>query len=480
MGVTGVDAMAGRAVDELSGGEVQRVWLATCLAQDTGVLLLDEPTTFLDLRYRVEILDLVRDLADEHGVAVGVVLHDLNQASAVADRVVLLHDGAVLASGEPGEVLTAQRLSAAYGHPDRGVHRTGHRPCHRAPGGAAPRPPPRPHRPFDERKRTVMTRRFVAAALAAGLLLAGCGTTEEPAPAAGDARAAAGPVTFTDSRGKTVTLDAPATTVVGLEWGEVEMLVSLGVQPVGVADVKGYATWNTAAKLDAGVKDVGTRTEPSVDSIAALQPDLVVMGSDAAATLAPQVEKFAPVLVTKGSDASRNLDRMREDLKLIATAVGRTAEGEKLLADLDAAVADGKKRIADAGAAGRHFAIADGWKEGSSISIRMFGQGALVSQVGIALGLRNAWDGKTDPAWGLGQTDVEGLNALKDKDLHFFYNASDGTDVFADGLDTNAIWTALPFVAQDKLHRMPDGIWTFGGPLSCQQYLDQLVKVYAP
>jgi iron complex transport system ATP-binding protein len=117
MTVTGVDTMAGRAVHELSGGELQRVWLATCLAQDTRVLLLDEPTTFLDLRYQVEILDLVRDLADEHGVAVGVVLHDLNQAAAIADRVVLLNDGRVVATGEPAEVLTPQRLTDAYGIP---------------------------------------------------------------------------------------------------------------------------------------------------------------------------------------------------------------------------------------------------------------------------------------------------------------------------------------------------------------------------
>ncbi|HYN96028.1 MAG TPA: ABC transporter ATP-binding protein [Pilimelia sp.] len=117
MTVTGVEPMAGRAVDELSGGELQRVWLATCLAQDTRVLLLDEPTTFLDLRYQVEILDLVRDLADEHGVAVGVVLHDLNQAAAVADRVVLLHGGVVLASGDPVDVFTPDRLSTAYGIP---------------------------------------------------------------------------------------------------------------------------------------------------------------------------------------------------------------------------------------------------------------------------------------------------------------------------------------------------------------------------
>lgn len=115
MEVTGVTSMADRGVDELSGGELQRVWLATCLAQDTGVLLLDEPTTYLDLRYQVEILDLVRDLADDHGVAVGVVLHDLNQAAAVADHVVLLRSGVVQASGAPVDVLTADLLSETYG-----------------------------------------------------------------------------------------------------------------------------------------------------------------------------------------------------------------------------------------------------------------------------------------------------------------------------------------------------------------------------
>jgi ferric hydroxamate transport system ATP-binding protein len=115
MEVTGLADMADRAVDELSGGELQRVWLATCLAQQTKVLLLDEPTTFLDLRYQVEILDLVRELADHHGVAVGVVLHDLNQAAAIADQLVLLHDRRVRASGTPAEVLTEDVLSETYG-----------------------------------------------------------------------------------------------------------------------------------------------------------------------------------------------------------------------------------------------------------------------------------------------------------------------------------------------------------------------------
>ncbi len=115
MDVTGVTEMAARGVDELSGGELQRVWLATCLAQDTGVLLLDEPTTFLDLRYQVEVLDLVRELADDHGVAVGLVLHDLNQAAAVADTVALLDRGRVRATGRPGDVLTSEELTETYG-----------------------------------------------------------------------------------------------------------------------------------------------------------------------------------------------------------------------------------------------------------------------------------------------------------------------------------------------------------------------------
>ncbi|WP_448320981.1 ABC transporter ATP-binding protein [Streptomyces sp. CO7] len=115
LALTGTTGLADRGAEHLSGGQLQRVWLAGCLAQETGVLLLDEPTTYLDLRYQVELLDLIRDLADDHGIAVGVVLHDLDQTAAVADRVVLLHDGRIVADGTPAEVLTPERLTATYG-----------------------------------------------------------------------------------------------------------------------------------------------------------------------------------------------------------------------------------------------------------------------------------------------------------------------------------------------------------------------------
>jgi ABC-type Fe3+-hydroxamate transport system substrate-binding protein len=319
------------------------------------------------------------------------------------------------------------------------------------------------------------------AAMFAVLVLGACGTTEpasETAAPAANPTAAAGPITVTDGRGKQITLDKPATKVVGLEWAEVEMLVSLGVMPVAAADVKGYGTWVTAAKLDPSVKDVGTRSEPSVDSIAALQPDLVVMEAERDSALVGQLEKFVPVIVTKASDASGNLTRMRDDFMMIATAVGKAAEAKTVLADLDATLADGKQKIAAAGVAGQPFVMADGYEEGSTIAIRMFGKGALVSDIATELGLKNAWTGKVDKVWGLGNTDVEGLTALKDDKVRFFYNASDGNDVFADGLADNAIWKELPFVANKQVIRLPDGIWTFGGPASCKQYAEAVVKAY--
>ncbi|WP_308296842.1 ABC transporter ATP-binding protein [Streptomyces sp. ISL-44] len=113
--VTDAAPLVDRRLDELSGGERQRAWLAMVLAQRAGVLLLDEPTTYLDMRHQFEVLDVVRRLAGEHGIACGVVLHDLMQAAAYADEVVVVADGAVAASGAPDEVLTPDVIHDAFG-----------------------------------------------------------------------------------------------------------------------------------------------------------------------------------------------------------------------------------------------------------------------------------------------------------------------------------------------------------------------------
>ncbi len=115
MDATGLAGFAGRVVSELSGGERQRVWVAVALAQQAPLLLLDEPTTFLDIRHQLELLELLRGLADDAGRAVVAVLHDLNHAAAFADRLVVLGEGRVLAQGRPAEVLRPELVRAAFG-----------------------------------------------------------------------------------------------------------------------------------------------------------------------------------------------------------------------------------------------------------------------------------------------------------------------------------------------------------------------------
>ena len=111
---TNTEDLAERHVDQLSGGQRQRVWVALLLAQQTPVMLLDEPTTFLDIAHQYELLDLLRTLNAE-GKTVVAVLHDLNQAARYADHLVLMKEGRVVATGSPADLLTAERVGEVFG-----------------------------------------------------------------------------------------------------------------------------------------------------------------------------------------------------------------------------------------------------------------------------------------------------------------------------------------------------------------------------
>ncbi|MEH6377653.1 ABC transporter ATP-binding protein [Streptomyces sp. KLMMK] len=111
---TGTDVLRDRPVDQLSGGQRQRAWIALALAQDTPLLLLDEPTTFLDLRHQLDVLDLVEELNTEAGRTVVMVLHDLGQAARYADHLVVMCDGRPAAAGPPADVLTAELVEEVF------------------------------------------------------------------------------------------------------------------------------------------------------------------------------------------------------------------------------------------------------------------------------------------------------------------------------------------------------------------------------
>jgi len=116
MQATRITELADRLVDELSGGQRQRVWIAMVLAQETPILLLDEPTTFLDIAHQIELLELLADL-NAAGRTVVAVLHDLNPACRYASHLVAMRDGAILAEGRPSEVVTEALVEAVFGLP---------------------------------------------------------------------------------------------------------------------------------------------------------------------------------------------------------------------------------------------------------------------------------------------------------------------------------------------------------------------------
>ncbi|XWX59721.1 ABC transporter ATP-binding protein [Clavibacter nebraskensis] len=116
MAATGVADLAARHVDELSGGQRQRVWVAMALAQQTPVLLLDEPTTFLDIAHQIELLDLLADLHRD-GSTIVAVLHDLNHAARYADHLIVMKDGRVVSSGAPRDIVTAELVEEVFGLP---------------------------------------------------------------------------------------------------------------------------------------------------------------------------------------------------------------------------------------------------------------------------------------------------------------------------------------------------------------------------
>ena len=115
MSIMDITELANNDIDELSGGQRQRVWIAMALAQQTDILFLDEPTTFLDITYQVEILDLLTDLNRKHGTTIVMVLHDINLSARYADYIFALRKGKLIVEGEPSKVITSTLVKDIFG-----------------------------------------------------------------------------------------------------------------------------------------------------------------------------------------------------------------------------------------------------------------------------------------------------------------------------------------------------------------------------
>jgi iron complex transport system ATP-binding protein len=127
---TGLSGFAGRGLRELSGGERQRAWISAALAQEARVLLLDEPTSFLDIGYQIEVLDLVHRLSRERGVSIVMAIHDLNHAMAISDRITLLEHGTLVFDGDPKALATSGLIERVFKVKGQFVQITPHAPPH--------------------------------------------------------------------------------------------------------------------------------------------------------------------------------------------------------------------------------------------------------------------------------------------------------------------------------------------------------------
>jgi iron complex transport system substrate-binding protein len=325
------------------------------------------------------------------------------------------------------------------------------------------------------------TRRTLTALVAVGALaaLAACGTTDEPATDATSAAAAGGPVSITDDRGETVELDAPATRVVSLEWMQTEMLTSLGVTPVGAADVEGYTSWvGAVVPLKGEPEDVGTRGEPSVEAVAGLEPDLIIgVTSSIPEGALEQFERIAPVALFDGADASDPLGYVEDTFRSVATLVGADDAAEEVITDSEARIADNAEKIADAGLAGTPVVFASPYAEGANVTVRMHGPRSAFQAVAVAMGLGSATEDPGDDAYGLSYVDVEGLTALPAETRFLYWGNDDEDDVVETALAGNPVWQSLPFVQQGHVYRAGVGIWAYGGPESLAGWSDDLVAL---
>jgi ABC-type Fe3+-hydroxamate transport system substrate-binding protein len=223
---------------------------------------------------------------------------------------------------------------------------------------------------------------------------------------------------------------------------------------------------------------VGARGEPNLDALFATDPDLVIVEAYAPDdAIIGQLEAYdVPVLATSGADAADPVANMVATFELIAEATGRGERAAEVVGELDAALEAAKAEVEAAEVEVTEFVYLDGYLEGGNVSLRPFGQGSLVGELGEALGLTNAWTGEVDPAYGLGQTDIEGMTTVGDAAIFHTSTVDDSGDVMAE-LEQNPVWSSLPAVAEGRIFPFPPGVWTFGGPRSAIQVVEAYVDL---
>lgn len=263
--------------------------------------------------------------------------------------------------------------------------------------------------------------------------------------------------------------------VVALEWTYVEDVLAVGVQPVGIADIAGYNEWvKIPVTLDKSVADVGDRSEPNLEKIAELKPDLIIGVYFRLIENYDDLSAIAPTLVFNPYPDDlivSQYEEMTTTFTTIAQALNREEEGQQILAHMENTYDRAQSVLEAAGRSGNEFILSQGWTYDSVATFRLFTDNAMAVQIMQQLGMENAW--KDAPQlYGFTEIGIEGFADLKDNDFNFFYVAQDSDNEF---FAASPLWSSLKFVQLEQAYWMGGDVWLFGGPLSAEVLVETVL-----
>jgi ferric hydroxamate transport system substrate-binding protein len=320
--------------------------------------------------------------------------------------------------------------------------------------------------------RTLTRRRLAATGAGltvASLLLPGSSLAKQGNPGATPA-ATTYPVAVTHAGGET-TLDQRPDRIVALEWHLVEDLLVLGLQPVAIADVEGFTTWVTVdVALADDVQDVGTRQEPSIEALAAAEPDLILGLDYRDIALYDQLNAIAPTVLMSAYPLEAGispLEDLRTRLRDEGWFLDRADAAESAILAMDETIEESAAIVADAGLTGTPYVVTQAFTSDNQPTMRIFSDQALVADAISSTGLENAWTAEGGE-WGFTTNTVEAFIDLPE-DVHVFYIINDSDNILDTFLDDDPVWQSLPFVQEGRFHPLGGDTWTFGSAQSVER-----------
>lgn len=305
------------------------------------------------------------------------------------------------------------------------------------------------------------------------LVLAGCMQKEEESNSGEENNNSNQTIVIEDASGER-SFEGVQEKVVALEWSVAEELLAVGVQPAAVADVEGFNKWVTIdAKLDESVVDIGLRTEPNIEEIAKLEPD-VIIGMEYQEQFKADLEKIAPVVIFDSSTEEAQKDLyayMLHTLKQTGKLVGKEQEADEAVAHLEEKMAEAKENISAAQLKTNEFVFTQAYSANQAPTFRLFTENSTVSHTLEGIGLTNKIQDQDPQPSGFITTNVEGVSKYEEA---IFLHTVQKDDPLFNNLEGNKAWNSLYFVENDLMYDVGAGVWTFGSVLSMETLVDHV------